>query len=200
MEFYAIMTDGTSAKNKIIERKIRNCISKFPTYINEFLMYFDIRIVLCNIKDTYGVSGKGSYVAHSSYGMNSYLISIDNTSIMGIENVLCHEIGHFIDDVVGCIINGKEITQENTKKYKISYTQKEYQDAVSCEHDFFVQCKRSGNEEMDKRDYSEVFADCFAEMILGRKTHSLLNTKRIILKYTKPIIENYQFDKKVAIS
>lgn len=200
MEFYAIMTDGTSAKNKIIERKIRACISKFLSYINDFLMYFDIRIAICNIKDTYGVNGKGSYVAHSAYGMNSYLISIDNTSIVGVESVLCHEIGHFIDDIIGCIINQKEIKQENAKKYKISHTQAEYQETVACEHDFFVQCQRSGNEEMDKHDYSEIFADCFAEMILGRKTHSLLNTKRIILKYTKPIMENYNKENKIAIS
>lgn len=200
MEFYAIMTDEITTKNKIIEKKIHKCTSKFPNYILDFLSNFDIRIILCDIKDAYGVLGKGSYIACSRYGLDTYLISIDNNSITGIDFVLCHEIGHFIDDIIGCIINEKEINLENTRKYKISYTQKDYQEAVANEHDFFVQCKRSGNEEFDKHDYAEIFADSFAELILERKTCSLLNTKRCILKHTKTIMENYKKKDKVAIS
>ena len=98
-----------------------------------------------------------------------------------------------------CIYNEKAITHDNTKKYKFSFTNIEYQEAVRLEHDFFVQYERSPDEKMDKHDYAEIFADSYAELLLGVRCHSLLNTKRIITKYTKPIIENYVNDKKIAI-
>lgn len=173
------ITSNKSLRSLIIKRKIYKYIKNLPIRISKVLSNYNINICICDILQKTNLNGKACYFLED----DKIYIYIDETNLYSIKETLYHELGHFFDDIIGCYKNNKLLNTSNCKKYRFSITNEDFIFYNQQENDFFIQTIPILDDVIFLNDLSESFADCFAEMLIGKRRFSMSRTKGIIYKY-----------------
>lgn len=177
---YIIKLECNNRKSRKIEKKIKKSISKLGCYIFNLLKDIDICINICDILYHTNIQSTGCYFLNEHNGKVFANIYIDSKTKHNIKNTFYHEIGHLIDDIVGCLENKVSFTKENAKIYKFSQTNNDFIFFNKIENDFFTQIKRNDFDDFTFFDLRESFANSFADMVIGKRNMSMVNIKHII--------------------
>lgn len=179
---YAIHLERYNKKSKKIEKILNKSISNISNYIYNLIKDFEFHITICNIKLNTNVYGKGCYFLTEENNKTIVNIYIDNKFNHMVKYTFYHEIGHLVDDILGCIKHNVLFTKENANKYHFSQIDEDFIFFNKTENDFFTQIKRNDIDDLTYQDLRESFADCIAEMMIGIKMFYMNNTKSVIYK------------------
>lgn len=173
-------------KSKIIQKIIKNFINELPLEIKNILNKYETKITITNIR---------SELNYQSEYPGCYLMEFDNNkpiahiyiseknNISDIKNILSHEIGHLLDQVLGCFYNNVNVSSENIRLYPLSLTHEEIRFFIKKESDFFSYRKESVTEIdfiLEKYDLQEEFANCVAQVLTSKSKSKFPVTKNTI--------------------
>lgn len=186
-----IINKSTTHKGKIIEKIINKHITELPTYILDILKEYKTNIIIGNLKNElkYKFNYEGCYEMRFEKNEKiAYVYINDSNPLRKIKLIFGHEIGHLLDEVIGCKKNNVDITKENIKIFSLSTTNDKIRTFIRKESDFFTQITPSKDEKfklLEEYDIEEEFANCVAEILANKRRLKMLATKQVILENVK---------------
>lgn len=182
-----IENKSTKRKSKKICKTLQEFLLKLPLEIKNILNRYNTLITITNIKNDlqYETECVGCYLMEFNKNKPIAHIYISETNdINKVANVLSHEIGHLLDQVLGCFYNKVNISKENIKNFPLSLTHDEIVLFIKKESDFFTQIKRTISTEIDllieKYDLQEEFANCVAQVLTNTSKSRFPVTKNTL--------------------
>lgn len=176
-----VYTDDLNFGTYITAKIVEQCIAKFPKFLWNILMKFRVRIYITDVFQSTGVHGLGCYyLERTKDKVEEVAILIDKKTYGKAKFVFYHEIGHLLDDLLGCYKAKVPFTRQNRSIYRFSKTSAEFHYSNLSENDFFTQIKRTSYDEMFYEDMRESFAECFAELMIGKRCLKMKRTKDVI--------------------
>lgn len=166
-----IINDRKTFYSKMQEKALKNTLNRYSKRVHEILNNFNIEIIIKPVFTKSGTHVKGSYI------MEKEIVQICIDSKCNIENtkfVLGHEIGHLIDEYLGCIVSNKPFNESTRKHYKLSKIDSNFKDAALIEDDLYM------NGENEEYRLAEYFADCFSDLISGKRFFKSTRSKDVI--------------------
>ncbi len=176
-----VYTDDLKLQTYITSKVVEQCIRKIPKFLYNILMQFRIRIYITDVFQNTGVHGLGCYyLERAKDHIEEVAILVDKKHYFQAKSIFYHEIAHFLDDFLGCYKAGVSFTKQNRSMYRFSRIDEKFHNSNLTENDFFIQIKRDKKDEIFFEDMRESFADCFAEIMTGKKCLKMRMAKDII--------------------
>lgn len=197
-----VYTDDLTLQTYITTKIVERCIEKLPKFLWNILMKFRVRIYITDVFEMTGIHGLGCYYLDKTQnGVEEIAILIEKKTCNKAKSIFYHEIGHFLDDLLGCYKANVPFTKENRATYRFSKNDECFHYSNFSENDFFTQIKRNTNDEMFFEDMRESFAECFAEIMMNKRCLKMKATKNVIfyeLKENFSEFENEESCKKLC--
>lgn len=188
-----IYTDDLSIHTCITKGIVQKAINKLPKFLSNILMKFRVRVYVTDVFKMTGIHGLGCYYFNKAKYGEEVAILIDKKTYSNARYVFYHEVGHFLDDLLGCYKEKVSFTKKNRSMYRFSKTNEYFHNLNLFENDFFIQIKRSNQKnEIFYEDMRESFAESFAEIMTGKRSFKMKRIKDFIVSELK---DNFsQFD------
>ena len=180
---------------------VQKAINKLPKFLLNILTGFRIRVYVTNVFQMTGIRCLGCYyVTESENEKKEISILIDKKTCLNAKYIFYHEVGHFLDELLGCYKAKVPFIEKNRSIYRFSRTDSTFHHANLHEKYYFIQTERSNEKnDMFYYDMMESFADCFAEIMMNKRCFKMNTTKNHISAEIKKNFSQFETENSCKI-